>query len=115
MTYKVVLTHTEEGYSVGCPELPGCWSQGDTEEEAISNIRGAIQDYVSVQPTEEFSSEVRFVEVPEAPVAARNGSNGKIRPAPFVITPIMSGPLPAEWTSHKVEDLLRILAETPKR
>ena len=45
MTYKVVLHHSEEGYSVSCPGLPGCWSQGETEEEALENIREAIQEY----------------------------------------------------------------------
>ena len=35
MKYFVVLKKTEEGYSVSCPGLPGCWSQGDTEEEAL--------------------------------------------------------------------------------
>ena len=48
MTYKVVLRHSEEGYDVSCPGLPGCFSQGDTEEEALANIRDAIQDYLEV-------------------------------------------------------------------
>jgi predicted RNase H-like HicB family nuclease len=46
MKYKIVLQHSEKGYSVSCPALPGCWSQGDTEEEAIQNIRIAIQEYL---------------------------------------------------------------------
>ena len=46
MKYKIVLQHSEEGYSVSCPALPGCWSQGDTEEEAIQNIRIAIEEYL---------------------------------------------------------------------
>ncbi|RJR39728.1 MAG: type II toxin-antitoxin system HicB family antitoxin [Deltaproteobacteria bacterium] len=41
------VERTEEGYSVFCPGLPGCWSQGDTEEEAMENIRDAIQEYLS--------------------------------------------------------------------
>jgi len=45
-SYRVVLHRSKEGYSVSCPGLPGCWSQGATEEEAIANIRAAIQDYV---------------------------------------------------------------------
>lgn len=48
MTYKVVLIQSEEGYSVSCPSLPGCASQGDTEEEALANIKDAIHDYVEV-------------------------------------------------------------------
>ncbi len=47
MNYKVRLEKTEEGYSVSCPGLPGCWSQGDTEEEALENIRDAIQEYLA--------------------------------------------------------------------
>ena len=46
-TYPVVLIKSEEGYAVGCPTLPGCWSQGTTEDEALQNIREAIQDYLA--------------------------------------------------------------------
>jgi predicted RNase H-like HicB family nuclease len=42
MRYRVVLQRSEEGYAVSCPDLPGCWSQGATEEEALDNIRSAI-------------------------------------------------------------------------
>jgi predicted RNase H-like HicB family nuclease len=48
MTYKVVLIHSEEGYSVSCPSLPGCASQGDTEDEALDNIKDAIREYLEV-------------------------------------------------------------------
>ena len=47
MKYKVVLQESEEGYSVSCPGLPGCWSQGKTEQEAIETIKDAIQEYVA--------------------------------------------------------------------
>ncbi len=46
MKYLVVLKKTDEGYSVSCPGLPGCWSQGDTEAEAMENIQDAIQEYL---------------------------------------------------------------------
>jgi predicted RNase H-like HicB family nuclease len=46
--YTVDLIHSEEGFAVGCPSLPGCWSQGDTEQEALTNIAGAIKDYLEV-------------------------------------------------------------------
>ena len=46
MKYPVALVPTEEGYSVSCPGLPGCWSQGTTEEEALSNIWEAIREYL---------------------------------------------------------------------
>lgn len=49
MFYKVVLEKSDERYSVSCPVLPGCWSQSDSEEEAISNIKDAIEEYLSVR------------------------------------------------------------------
>lgn len=48
MKYKVSLRKTEEGFSVSCPGLPGCWSQGDTEQEALENIADAIREYLAV-------------------------------------------------------------------
>jgi predicted RNase H-like HicB family nuclease len=47
MKYKVALVKTDEGFSVSCPGLPGCWSQGQTEQEAIENIRSAIKEYLA--------------------------------------------------------------------
>lgn len=47
MRYKIALYKSEEGYSVSCPGLPGCWSQGVTEEEAIENIMDAIKEYLA--------------------------------------------------------------------
>jgi predicted RNase H-like HicB family nuclease len=49
MKCKVVLRRSEEGYSVTVPGLPGCWSQGDTEQEAIDNIRDAIHEYMAAR------------------------------------------------------------------
>ncbi|MGH7267178.1 MAG: type II toxin-antitoxin system HicB family antitoxin [Candidatus Rokuibacteriota bacterium] len=49
MRYKVALLKTEEGYSVSVPGLPGCWSQGTTEEEALQNIQDAIQEYLAAR------------------------------------------------------------------
>ena len=46
MDYKVVVQESEEGFSVSCPGLPGCWSQGATEEEALENIQDAIREYL---------------------------------------------------------------------
>ncbi len=36
----------KDRYAVQCPGLPGCWSQGETEEEALENIRDAISTYL---------------------------------------------------------------------
>jgi predicted RNase H-like HicB family nuclease len=46
--YKVEIVESWEGFSVGCPELPGCHTQGDDEAEALHNIKDAIRDYVEV-------------------------------------------------------------------
>ena len=44
---KVVrLLRSEEGYSASVPALPGCCSQGETEEEALASIGDAIQEYL---------------------------------------------------------------------
>ncbi len=63
MKYKVALHRSEEGYSVSCPGLPGCWSQGQTEEEALENIRDAIREYLEAVNETIRESEVREIEV----------------------------------------------------
>ena len=63
MKYKIALEHSEEGYSVSVPGLPGCWSQGATEAEAIANIRIAISDYLVVRDELVRGADVREVEV----------------------------------------------------
>jgi predicted RNase H-like HicB family nuclease len=63
MRYKVELIKTDEGYSVGCPELPGCWSQGDTEEDALENIKSAITEYLAAMDELNQRKETRYVEV----------------------------------------------------
>jgi len=63
MTYQVVLTHTDEGYSVNCPALPGCWSEGRTEEEALENIKDAIQMYLEVIADNTKGRDIREVQV----------------------------------------------------
>ena len=49
MKYKIALKKTDEGFSVSVPGLPGCWSQGETETEALENIRDAIRDYLAAR------------------------------------------------------------------
>jgi predicted RNase H-like HicB family nuclease len=63
MFYKVVLQKSEEGYSVSCPVLPGCWSQGDTEDDALANIKDAIEEYLGVLDEQLENADVREVEV----------------------------------------------------
>ena len=63
MKYKVVLKDSEEGYSVSVPGLPGCWSQGGTEEEAIENIRDAIGEYLAAIKDIFPDGQIREIEV----------------------------------------------------
>lgn len=64
MRYKVALQQTEEGVSVWVPGLPGCWSQGATEKEALANIEDAIREYLAVVDENLRDTQVREVEVP---------------------------------------------------
>jgi predicted RNase H-like HicB family nuclease len=63
MRYRVVLHHSDEGISVSVPGLPGCWSEGDTEEEALENIRDAIREYLAALEDQAQGADVREVEV----------------------------------------------------
>jgi predicted RNase H-like HicB family nuclease len=61
--YKIVLEPSEDGFSASVPGLPGCHSQGATEQEALDNISVAIREYLEV--VNELSEEhlVREIEV----------------------------------------------------
>ena len=63
MRYRIILHKSDEGYAVSVPGLPGCWSQGTTEEEAIENARDAIQEYLSAVDEEAKGQDVREVDV----------------------------------------------------
>jgi predicted RNase H-like HicB family nuclease len=63
MKYKIALYKSDEGYSVSCPGLPGCWSQGATEEEALENIQDAIKEYLAAVNELIQDGELREVEV----------------------------------------------------
>jgi len=64
MKYKIALRKTDEGFSVSVPGLPGCWSQGDTEPEALLNIQDAIREYLAARDDLLQGAEIREVEVP---------------------------------------------------
>ncbi len=64
MKYRIRLEETEEGFAVWVPGLPGCWSQGETEEEAIENIKDAIQTYLETIEILNQDKETRWIEVP---------------------------------------------------
>ena len=63
MNYKVILNESEEGFSVSCPGLPGCWSQGETEAEALENIQDAIREYLAAVDDLVKGEDVREVNV----------------------------------------------------
>ncbi len=46
MEFLVKIHKSKYGYDVVCPILKGCASQGDTEEEALENIKDAIREYL---------------------------------------------------------------------
>jgi len=63
MKYKVVLHRSDEGFAVSVLGLPGCWSQGDTEQEALANIADAIREYLAVLAEQLGEADVREVDV----------------------------------------------------
>jgi predicted RNase H-like HicB family nuclease len=63
MKYKVVLRRSDEGVSVSVPGLPGCWSQGTNEAEALENIQAAVKEYLSVVDEQAEGGEVREIEI----------------------------------------------------
>ena len=63
MKYRVNLKKTEEGYSVWVPGLPGCWSQGKSEAEALENVKDAIGAYLETVDKLTADKETRYVEI----------------------------------------------------
>ncbi len=63
MKYRIALHKSEEGFSVSVPGLPGCWSQGASEQEALDNIREAIREYLKVVEEQLRGTVTREVDV----------------------------------------------------
>ena len=62
MKIRVVLEPSEEGgYTIYVPSLPGCISEGDTEEEALKNIKEAIELYLEPVDDDMFLTESRII------------------------------------------------------
>jgi predicted RNase H-like HicB family nuclease len=61
--YQVVLEESDEGFAVSVPALPGCHSQGATEQEALENIADAIREYLAAIRDRVRSLNSREVEV----------------------------------------------------
>ena len=58
MNLPVVIERGEDGYfSAHCPSLKSCWSQGKTRDEALRNIREAIELYLEPSPAELVSDD----------------------------------------------------------
>ena len=61
MEIKIILEEQEEGgYTIYVPSLPGCISEGETEKEAISNIKEAIELWLEPDPNEIVSIKNNF-------------------------------------------------------
>ena len=71
MKFIVTLERDEAGWIVAeCPALPGCLSQGRTEEEALANIREAIEGNLEVRRELGLPLSIRVAEVEvESPAA----------------------------------------------
>jgi predicted RNase H-like HicB family nuclease len=65
MEYAAAIERTKEGFSVSCPGLRECWSQGATEDQALSNIKDAIQEYIEVAKQLAGDRDLREAEIPE--------------------------------------------------
>jgi predicted RNase H-like HicB family nuclease len=52
MEYRVRLLQSDEGWAASCSSLPGCHSQGLTREEALTNIKAAIREWLEVEAEE---------------------------------------------------------------
>ncbi len=63
MKYTVIFHRTEEGISVSVPGLPGCWSEGDTDEEALENIQDAIHEYLAAVAEMSRDQETHEIEI----------------------------------------------------
>jgi len=63
MKFKISLYPSQEGFAVSVPSLPGCWSQGETEAEALENIKTAILEYLGTEIEPKDGGEIREVEV----------------------------------------------------
>ncbi len=63
MKYRIAIRKSDEGFSVSVPGLPGCWSQGETEKEALANIQEAIREHLAVVEDQLGGEDVRELDV----------------------------------------------------
>ena len=63
MKFKIVLHPSDQGFAVNVPSLPGCWSQGVDDADALDNIADAIHEYLlSIEQTRPFG-DIRQIRV----------------------------------------------------
>jgi predicted RNase H-like HicB family nuclease len=69
--FSVVVEHDKDGYFVYCPQLQGCYSQGDTHEEAIENIKDAIRLHLEdrLESTEDIPEAAESISLSTVEVA----------------------------------------------
>lgn len=63
MKYRIAIRESEEGFSVSCPGLPGCHSQGASRREALDNIADAIREYRAATAQLHEDEEICEIEV----------------------------------------------------
>ena len=63
MKYQVAIYKSEEGVSISVPALPGCWSEGANESEALINIQDAIREYLAALQDRVLNLDLMEVEV----------------------------------------------------
>lgn len=63
MRCRIAIHKSDEGFSVSVPGMPGCWSQGATDFEAVENIKDAIREYLTVVEEQLHGEDVREIEV----------------------------------------------------
>jgi predicted RNase H-like HicB family nuclease len=64
MKYRVLLQRDDDGYAASVPGLPGCWSQGATEAEALANVTDAIREYLATVDALTSGGDVRVIDIP---------------------------------------------------
>ena len=76
MKFRIVVEYDPEakGYAAYCPELPGCCSAGDTEEEALENAKEALALYLEPAPLKQGPDERVFNQEADHAVAGTMGN-----------------------------------------
>ncbi|MGH7456994.1 MAG: type II toxin-antitoxin system HicB family antitoxin [bacterium] len=70
--FSVLVEHDKDGYFAFCPELQGCYSQGNTYEEALENIKDAIQLHLEdrIAEQEEIPEPIKSISLSTIEVTA---------------------------------------------